>query len=148
MPIREIFFMRKHHAQRDERACRFVNFFDAQNYTRSPMASAISWICVRWNRIFTKRHMRLKLCCVKIWHYFDKVFTWNSRVDGMGWLSFYMLNSFKLNLQHVANSSWKKYKIFIRVLLENLFRASAIARATSWIQRRYRVPRRVKSKVM
>ena len=37
------------------------------------MASAISWNFVRWNKIFTKRHMRLKLCCVKIWHYFDNL---------------------------------------------------------------------------
>ena len=48
-------------------------------------------------------HMRLKLCCVHIWHYFDKVYTWTSRVDAC---LFSMLNSFKLNLQDMTIRSW------------------------------------------
>ena len=63
-------------------------FFDAQNHTRSPMASAISWIFVRVETKFSPNDTCvLKLCCIKICHYFDKVCTWKSRVDA--WLSFY-----------------------------------------------------------
>ena len=128
--------------------CRFVKYISCENMTaqRDTSVRAVSWKflmrkilrAAQWQVpfrgilyveivFFTKRQMRLKLCCVKVWHYFHKVCTWKSRVDGF--LS--MLNSFELNLQQVANSSWKK-KIFIRVLLEKWFRASAVARATSW----------------